>query len=184
MGDRGADLRAADLRTADLRTADFRTVDVAALTWFPPVRKLVPVTQIRVQTPPARCAVGIAPGYYRIDLELAGPAWAAFLDFCASVEAHALEHAARHADGRSWRSWANADGLVPRARLSAFSDALFFESDGAPAGDPTGFAACACLLELGGAWTSDAAWGLRWKVLQVKREPQPPDAWEIGRAHV
>jgi hypothetical protein len=53
-------------------------------------------------------------------------------------------------------------------RVTAFSDTLIFDAAGAVAPDPSSAKACSCLLELQGAWTSPARWGIRWRVVQVK----------------
>ena len=153
--------------------ADFRTVSVSSLKWFPQSRKTVPVTPVRVQTPPGSCAICLLPGRYGIELTLSGhPAHAAFVRFLASVEAHARQHARPSGQGLRWCACTDADSLVPVLRLSAFDDARLYACDGLPHADPTGFEACSCLLELAGAWVTDTAWGLRWKVLEVKQTPR------------
>lgn len=149
--------------------ADFRAAEVSALTWFPQSRKAVPVTPVRVQVPPSPCAVSLLPGRWGVELTLAGhAAHPAFVAFLAEAEAHAREHARPAVPGLRWYSCVGAESLVPKLKLSAFDDTKFFDAAGLPSTDPTGFAAASCLLELTGAWTSDAAWGLRWKVLEVK----------------
>lgn len=159
----------------DSRGADFRHVSPAALTWFPQSRRVVPVTPVRVQVPPSACAIALLPGRYGVELTLAGhAAHPAFVRFLAEVEAHAREHARPADPSLRWFPCADADALVPKLRVSAFDDTKFFGADGLPSTDPTGFAACSCLLELTGAWTADAAWGLRWRVLEVKDAGAPP----------
>lgn len=148
---------------------DFRRVAINALKWFPQSRKAVPVTPVRVQVPPAACSVALLAGRYSLDLTLAGHAThASFVRFLADLEAHAREHAHPTAEGLSWFSCVDADSLVPSFKLSAFDDAKFFDHAGAPHHAPTDLEACACLVELTGAWTSDSHWGLRWKVVEVK----------------
>ena len=168
--------------------ADFRRASVASLKWFPQSRTTVPVTPIRVQTPPGKCVISLLPGRYSVELTLSGhPAHPAFVRFLEEVERHALQHARQHARHPSarWFSCTDADSLVPTIRLSAFDDTRFYDRDGSPHACPTDFEACACLLELTGAWTTETAWGLRWKVLEIKRAspisvaclflPDPPD---------
>lgn len=152
--------------------ADFRAVDVSILKWFPQSRKVVPATPIRVQTPPGPCTVQVLPGRYAVELTLTGHRLShAFAEFVQSVEAHAQAHAKPGRSGLRWYSCLNADSLVPKLKLSAFDDTLFFDKDGTEVrGPPTDWSACACLVELTGAWTTDTAWGLRWKLLEAKRQ--------------
>lgn len=152
--------------------ADFRRVALQTIKWFPQSRKAIPVTPVRVQVPPAPCAIALLPGRYTIELTLAGhAAHDAFAEFVGELEQHALEHA-KPPQGLAWYSCFSAYSLTPTLRLSAFDDTKFFEADGAPStGLPTHFKACVCVLELVGAWTTDSAWGLRWKVLEVKHAP-------------
>lgn len=158
--------------------ADFRRVALNAIKWFPQSRKTVPVTPVRVQVPACPCTITLLPGRYAIELTLAGgAAHEAFAGFVGELEQHALEHARPSSQGLGWYSCFSAYSLVPTLRLSAFDDARFFEADGAPCASlPTHFKACACVLELVGAWTTDTAWGLRWKVLEVKHAPHTAPA--------
>lgn len=152
--------------------ADFRTVSVAALRWFPQSRTVVPVTPVRVQVPPSPCAVTLLPGRFGVELTLAGhAAHPAFVAFLRDVEQHAQANARPAADSLEWHSFVDADSPVPAVRLAAFEDARFFDADGLPHASPTAITACSCLLELTGAWTTGAKWGLRWKVLEVKEVP-------------
>jgi hypothetical protein len=155
--------------------ADFRRVALNTLKWFPQSRKTVPVTPVRVQVPPSPCAITLLPGRYAIELTLAGhAAHDAFAEFVGDVEQHALEHARPSSQGLTWYSCFSAYSLIPTLRLSAFDDTKFFDAAGLPCvAPPTDFKACACVLELTGAWTTDASWGLRWKVLEVKHVTQP-----------
>lgn len=147
---------------------DFRGIDVASLKWFPQSRTTIPVTPVRVQTPPSPCSVASVAGRHIIDLALAGhPMHAPFLDFVHALERHALENNAAAKAGHSWCSCVD-NGLAPRLRLSAFSDTLFFDKDGTLHANPTRMTACVCLCELVGAWTTQDRWGLRWKVLEIK----------------
>lgn len=54
---------------------------------------------------------------------------------------------------------------------TAFDDTVWFGPDGSLEEPPMrgSFDAATCLLELAGAWMSDASWGLKWRVAQVKR---------------
>lgn len=157
--------------------ADFRAVAVSALKWFPQSRKVVPVTQVRVQVPPSACTVSAAAGRFGLELTLAGHhAHPAFVTFLHDVETHAREHADRFLKnpGLTWHASVDPYSLVPTFRVSAFTDTTFFDADGAVTHDPTHFRGAAVLLELGGAWTSDTHWGLRWKVLELKHCPTAP----------
>jgi hypothetical protein len=58
-------------------------------------------------------------------------------------------------------------------RVTAFSDALFFDADASQVQSPAAMAACSCVLQLQGAWTTAEKWGLRWKVVQVKAAAAP-----------
>lgn len=153
--------------------ADFRRVALDAVKWFPQSRKTVPVTPVRVQVPTCACSISLLPGRYAIELTLAGhAAHEAFAGFVGEIEQHALEHARPSSEGLAWYSCFSAYSLAPTMRLSAFDDARFFEADGTPCATlPTHFKACACVLELVGAWTTETSWGLRWKVLEVKHAP-------------
>ena len=157
--------------------ADFRKVAVDALKWFPQSRKVVPVTQVRVQIPPSACCVSAAAGRFGIELTLAGhPAHPAFVAFVHGVETHAREHAARFlkTPDLTWHTSVDPYSSLPTFKASAFSDTTFFTATGEVTHDPTSFRGGAALLELGGAWTSDTHWGLRWKVLEVKECPTAP----------
>ena len=164
--------------------ADFRSVDVAsALTWFPMVRRYVPVTQIRVQTPPAACAIHTGPGRVSIEMTMAGhPLHALFSEFVREVEEHAQEHASQFlprnmdAEPRRWYACLDATSVAPVLKVSAFTDALFFDSEGTQVHDPSVFKGCSSLLELEGTWVTDGMWGVRWKVKEVK-ECVPPDTF-------
>ena len=151
--------------------ADFRCVDLASLRWFPMSRRVVPVTQIRVQVPPAQCRIDSLAGRYAIELSVHHEG---FLDFVRSLEEHAQEHAADFLDQpRMWHSCVYNSAL----KASAFTDTLFFDAAADIATDPTTFSGCSCLLELGGAWTSETHWGLRWKVLELKACDPPLTAF-------
>lgn len=150
---------------------DFRGIVVSDLKWFPQSRAVIPVTPVRVQTPPATCVITSVAGRHAVELSLVGhPMHGPFVDFVRELERHAGDHAGDHARDHAERTWCSCvvDGLTPRFRLSAFSDTLFFDRDGVPLGDPTRVAACACLCELVGAWLTEDRWGLRWKVLELK----------------
>ena len=157
--------------------SDFRKVAVDALKWFPQSRKVVPVTQVRVQFPPSACTVSPGAGRFGIEMVLAGHrAHPAFVTFLHDVETHAREHAARFlkTPGLTWHASVDPYSLVPTFRASAFSDTTFFDAGGEVTHDPAAFGGCEALVELGGAWTSDTHWGLRWKVLEFKDCPAAP----------
>ena len=148
--------------------ADFRSIRVEALKWFPQSRTTVPVTPVRLQTPPSPCSIARAAGRYSIHLQLAGHAvHPAFVEFLRAVEAHAVAHAAPRDPTLRWFSCLDA-GLVPALRLSAFDDTRMYDAAGDACADATAMTTCACLCELAGAWTTETSWGLRWKVLEVK----------------
>lgn len=148
---------------------DFRRLGVQALKWFPQSRKTVPVTPVRVQVPPSPCAISLLPGRYAIELTLAGhAAHPAFARWVAEVEQHARQHATPTTPDLTWFTCTDVGSLLPTLKVSGFDDTRFFDAKGAQHMSPPDIGACTCLLELTGAWTSDAGWGLRWKVLEVK----------------
>lgn len=152
--------------------ADFRAVAVNLLKWFPQSRKTVPVTPVRVQVPPSACVISLLPGRYSIDLTLAGhAAHPQFVEFVRDVERHAQAHARPAVHGLQWYSCVDGDSLIPCMRLAAFDDTRFYDASGLEHVHPTSMKACSCLVELVGAWTTDALWGVRWKVLEVKERP-------------
>jgi hypothetical protein len=63
-------------------------------------------------------------------------------------------------------------------RLGIFEDTQWFDVDGTFLGTapPSEVARCACILEFGGAWMTEAKCGLRWRVSQVRllRDLPPP----------
>lgn len=149
--------------------ADFRAVSVAALRWFPQSRSLVPVTPVRVQAPPSPTSITLMPGRFGIELALAGhAAHPLFVAFVQDVELHAQANAQPTKGSLAWHSCVDTNSPVPGVRLAAFEDTRFFDADGRPHTSPTAITSCSCLLELTGAWTTDAKWGLRWKVVEVK----------------
>lgn len=177
---------------------DFRDVDIDSLKWFPMSRKVIPVTQIRVQVPRAACTIEPGPCRYGIRLDRCHPA---FGDFVRRVESHALEHASRFLGRQApqapvdldapdaadedfqWpRSWFSSLGYGNSFKVNAFSDTTFFDREGKVCLDPTGFRGCLALLELNGAWVSDTHWGLRWKVLEVKDADVIPAAPPMPKA--
>lgn len=148
--------------------ADFRHIRIDALKWFPQSRSTVPVTPVRVQTPPCPSAITRSAGRYSILLSCVGhPVHPQFVEFLRGVELHALKHAKPRTPDLRWFPCLE-DSLVPVFKLSAFDDIRFYDAHGDLHPDPTSIEACACLCELSGAWTTDSSWGLRWKVLEVK----------------
>lgn len=149
--------------------SDYRAVDVAATKWFPQTRKTVPATSIVVQVPPSACTVSLLPGRYALELVLAGhAAHPGFVSFLEDVEAHARAHAKPTLPDLQWHAAVHTDALLPTFKVSAFDDTLFYTSDDEIHASPEDIRACACLVEMAGAWTSDTHWGIRWKVLEVK----------------
>jgi hypothetical protein len=156
---------------------DFRRVDVSALRWMPAARKSIPLhSAVTVQTPPSPCTVTTFPGRHALQLRLGGhAAHPQFLDFLGSLEDHARA-AACPPPGLRLAPCVARDGMWPTLKMSAFEGAAFFDRDGAPHADPEAMRGCECLCQVVGAWVGDGAWGLRWKVLEVKEcdAPAPP----------
>ena len=159
---------------------DFRAVDPGALTWSMGPRGLPAVrntagAKVIVQTPTCPCRVTVqAPGMYRMELQLM-PGVAshdAFAKWASEVEDSAADAGALAGwkGGKRRSSWV----FNGTARLMAFSDTMAFDADGKLSADLMDAQGCAALIELQGLWSTDAKWGVRWKVSQVKFSKEPP----------
>lgn len=154
---------------------DFRSVTPSSLTWSTlsrgqPVARTPQGGKVVVQTPTCPCRVSMhSPGMFRIDMSLRAhvPIHAAFMDWVSDIEESATEHLRIP----KMRSSCVYNGNL---RLMAFSDTLAFDASGSLSADLMSAAACACVVELQGCWTTDQKWGLRWKVVQVKFTHEAP----------
>lgn len=158
---------------------DFRSVDVSSLRWTKTPRGAAasaPSGKVVVQTPLLACAVrpmrsAFSQGW-SLELRIPGgdglgDQFAAFVD---SVMRSAVAWGGITGDASPPLS----EFMGTRSlRVTAFNDTLIFDKDGNLVHDPAGAKACSCLLELQGAWTSPARWGLRWRVAQVKLADAP-----------
>ena len=157
---------------------DFRGVDPRDLRWSKTprgagVRGAAP-GRVCVQTPCVPCRVTPMASQcsqgWTLELQFADadPAASAFADFVEAVMASAVAWGGMA--GGQEPAAAVTRGLTGRSlRVTAFSDALFFDAQGAAMAEPLKpHASATCLLELQGAWVSAARWGLRWRVTQVK----------------
>lgn len=142
-----------------------------------PAARTTAGAKVIVQTPTCPCRVTLqAPGMYRMELQL--------MPGVASHDAFAkwacdIEDSATEASGlQAWKGSKRRSSWVYNgtARLMAFSDTMAFDADGKLSADLMEARGCAALIELQGLWTTDAKWGVRWKVSQVKfsKEPPPP----------
>jgi hypothetical protein len=117
----------------------------------------------------------------RIDMALHGHGiHREFQEWICRVEASASAALADWHGGKSMSSTVFRSNL----RLMAFSDALTFDAEGKLAFGLMDACSCACLVELQGCWSSDARWGLRWKVTQAKYDTSPMDEPPVGEPPV
>ena len=159
---------------------DFRQVSVRDLAWRKTPRGasclLREGGKVTVQTPVVACTVTRMQSKFAMGwtLELLMPE----TDQLRSEFAGFLQ-----AVGDSAAAWGGMGAEPPlnlgsfrgnrTLRVTAFSDTLVFDAAGGVTDDPSRAKACSCLLELQGAWTSPARWGVRWKVVQVKLSDDP-----------
>lgn len=173
-------------------TMDFRLVDPASIgwsTWYrgQPTARLPGGGRVQVQTPMTPCRVSIAqPGMYRVEMSLRQdtPANAAFAEWVGDVE-RAVEKAAPLCPELStWIGTKSRSSTVYNGtmRLMAFSDTMAFDQTGKMSANLMDATTCACLLELTGCWSTDARWGLRWKMVQAKFDVQPVCAAPVAVA--
>lgn len=159
---------------------DFRAVQPSQVTWTTwsrgqPAARTPQGGKVVVQTPP--CAVRVSmpsPGMYRLDMQLRPDVeiHQAFSEWLADIE-----DAVAGADAlKAWRGAKSRSTTVYNGnlRLTAFSDTLAFDATGALSADLMSAAGATCLVELQGCWSSEARWGLRWRVVQVKFSREPP----------
>ena len=173
--------------------ADFKTIDPASLAWAAswyrgqPVARLADggepaATRLIVRNPMAPCSVSlVGSGMYRVDMaygqqQRAQPrvhsdfcAWLCELDEAAGAACRADATLAAWCRGKSQSSTLFKGGF----RVTAFSDTLCFDRDGKLSFDLLDAQCCSCLLELQGCWSSEARWGLRWKITQIKFDTEP-----------
>lgn len=159
---------------------DFRLVKTDGLSWASwyrgqPQARLPGGGKVVVQTPTCACGVqATGSGMYRINMRLDGrvQSHADFMQWVADIE----DSASATPDLATWRGARSRSTTVYNSgmRLMAFSDTLAFDQDGKVSANLINAASCACIVELQGLWSSDARWGLRWKVAQLKFSPDPP----------
>lgn len=160
---------------------DFRAVPPGEIDWSgryrgQPAARLAGGERVVVQAPLACCAVTLAgAGMYRVDIKLRHdvPVHAEFAAWLNEID----EAAAGCPGLAEWREGRGRSDTLYRSnwRLMAFSDTLCFDSQGKLSFDLPDAAACSCLVELQGGWSSPGRWGVRWKVLEIKFDKSPPD---------
>ena len=177
--------RMQDTMDFDGMRRDFREVDVSRLTWRKMPRGAAASAdndKIMVQTPVARCRMEPAGSFTN--------GWVINLLFDDDDDVHAEFQTFLCELQSSCAAWGGLDDLCmsetvyrgyagARFRLMAFSDALFFDANANQVPSPVGMEACSCVIQLQGAWATAERWGLRWKVVQVKKaaarpRPRPP----------
>ena len=165
---------------------DFRRIDPAAIGWGgawyrgQPTARLPGGAKVQVQTPPCACTVRLAqPGMFRVELALRPevPSHSAFAEWLGEVERSVEAAAAASPELQQWAAGKSRSTTVYNGtmRLMAFNDTMAFDREGALSANLMDAAGCACLLELTGCWSTDARWGLRWKIVQIKFDTAPPD---------
>lgn len=151
---------------------DFRSVQPSAITWSTwsrgqPVARVGQGGKVVAQTPLCPCRVSVAgSGMYRLDLVLRQdlPTHSQFCGWLADIEDSASEALKEWRGGRSKSTCVYNNSM----RLMAFSDTLAFDSSGKLSADLMSAGGCACIIELQGCWSTEARWGLRWKIVQIK----------------
>lgn len=138
--------------------------------------------KVRVQLPRASCVVGVhSPGVYRVDLR-----------FPPSEIGEALEEWTRRVEEHAAGSVEATGGLTRSStlfwngrhycqRVLAFHDTPVFDAaSGEMSADLPSARSAIALVELVGVWTTEARWGLRWKLVQLKfwRDDPVDDALE------
>lgn len=153
---------------------DFRAVDPGGIVFRKSGKNVSaagPAGRVSVQIPECPCTVRVhSPGTYRVDLRFPStPAHEAFVKWVADVEAAAESSRGAWGAGAATKSPTLyfADG-VWTMRLMAFSDTLVFDERGELSADIRAAKKCAALVDLTGAWSTEARWGLRLKVTQLK----------------
>ena len=159
-------------------TMDFRQINASDVSWLRTPRGagacLPGCDKLTVQTPVVACTVGQMLSRYShgwaltLTLPDDDPVCRAFGEFIDAIQASATRWVAESQPSFGAPADSLSSGLGARQlRVTAFSDTLFF--DAAQCADPSGWTACACVLQLQGLWTSPTRWGLRWKVVQAKQ---------------
>ncbi len=174
-------------------TMDFRSVDTARMEWRRGPRGVYASvgggdsSKVMIQTPVARCRVRPMVSTYSsgwtIDLLFShqDDVHVAFMEFLRAVQASAIR-----SGGLDGLTMSDAVYNDRSFRFTAFSDALYFNTDASQVQGPAAMDACSCLLQLQGVWTTAERWGLRWKVIQVKgaiapsAAPAAVPAWQGG----
>ena len=160
--------------------ADFRNVAATALRWASPPRtarggskyRTAPATlqdgtKLTFQTPTCSAKVYKNPSSTSLVLTLNDDAFAAWI-----LE---IEDAARVASvDDDWCVPASMSSCLRAGtlRLAVWDDVQWFGVAGEYAKEappPSSVHAAAALIELGGAWVSDASWGLKLRVVQIRQ---------------
>lgn len=172
--------------------ADFKALDPQSVAWAASWHRGQPAARVRegdggpatakllVQTPVAPCRVSlVGSGMYRVDMAFGGPrpprVHSDFCDWVCEVDEAAATACRADAALADWSRGKSQSTSLFRAgmRVTAFSDTLCFDRDGTLSFDLMDAQCCSCLLELQGCWSTDARWGVRWKVMQVKFDTEP-----------
>lgn len=153
----------------------FDTVDPSSIRWTNRGGRIFADVgsrgRLATQTPKCGCRITLhKPGMYRVDMRLNSgvDTHAAFADWVGRLEQSVIDLEPELSSTKSLSRCVYNGNL----RLMAFSDTLAFDADGKLSVDFLSAAACACVLELQGAWTTDARWGLRWKIVHLKFWPE------------
>ena len=163
---------------------DFRAIGIERIAWSTPRPPLpgsntrsskatyggIATNKVVVQSPPGRCmlspAPSFGPGARGLVLAMgSSPVVDQFEQFVRAVELSASSSLGIPV----CQSIRTIDGGI--LSTTAFDDTVWFGPDGSLEEPPMrgSFDAATCLLELTGAWISDASWGLKWRLTQVKR---------------
>lgn len=143
-------------------------------------RSLYPcLPRIPVQLPRARCIVSLGNfGYnllFRFDREV--PIHAAFAEWVSALESRAQEQMASIDPGLGWTTSLKGFGDSLTLYLTIDSASVVFDTDNSLLeASPTTLTAADAIVEIGGVWTSPTNAGLRWKLVQIKRQMSPPIA--------
>lgn len=164
---------------------DFRSVDASSVRWMllprgAPGARTPQGAKIVVQTPTCPARVSLArPGMYRVELALSRhvPVHSAFCDWIAALEESASEAQAVAAfrAGKRRSDWVYSTSTNASVSLTVFSDTLAFDEKGVLSADLMSARGVTALIELQGLWSTDAKWGMRWRVTQLKFTTTPPE---------
>ena len=156
---------------------DFRTVDPGSIVWKRGGKAgaVIAVPKISVQTPTCACTISVhTAGMLRVDLKLGNrDIHRRFIEWIAAIEAGV--RGTDDADDELGLGDAAMSSSVYAGNFKAmaFSDTLMFDDTGDVSSDATGAKRCAALVDLVGLWTTPTAWGLRWKLTQLKFSETP-----------